>query len=255
MRTDDVRAILEAISEGTISIDEALRRLSTSTYVDMGDVKLDTGRGARTGGPEAILCEGKTPAQVARIISTMRTHGVPVIATRATSEVYEVVRSDHPDAHYNELGRVITVGEPAPSSSTAPVVILTAGTSDLPVAEEAAETARMLGDDVSLIGDVGVAGIHRLIGHLDMIRGAGAVIVVAGMDGALPSVVGGLVDAPVIAVPTSVGYGASFEGLSALLAMLNSCAPGISVVNIDNGFGAAYVAHRIVHSNRGYMTR
>ncbi|HHN82133.1 MAG TPA: nickel pincer cofactor biosynthesis protein LarB [Methanomicrobia archaeon] len=246
MKTDDVRMILEAISEGTISIEEALGRLSTSTYVDMDQAKLDTGRDARTGGPEAILCEGKTIEQVIRIVSTMRMHDVPIIATRASPDVYDGVRHDHPDARYNELGRVITIGEPAAARGSSPIVILTAGTSDLPVAEEAAETARMLGDDVALIGDVGVAGIHRLIGHLDTIRSAGAVIVAAGMDGALASVVGGLVNVPVIAVPTSVGYGASFEGLSALLAMLNSCAPGISVVNIDNGFGAAYVAHRIV---------
>ncbi|MDD5382986.1 MAG: nickel pincer cofactor biosynthesis protein LarB [Candidatus Margulisbacteria bacterium] len=216
-------------------------------YEDLGFAKVDHHRMVRKGFPEVIYCAGKTPSQVTKIAASIAGKGHDVLATRADRKAYLAVRKVLKKAKYHETARVITVQkEPRRLVSGSYVAIITAGTADLPVAEEAAVTAEFLGLKVTRLLDVGVAGIHRLINNMDKIKKAKVLIVVAGMEGALPSVIGGLVDKPIIAVPTSVGYGASFKGLSALLTMMNSCAPGIGVVNIDNGFGAAVLAHYIL---------
>ncbi|MFN2543032.1 MAG: nickel pincer cofactor biosynthesis protein LarB [Actinomycetota bacterium] len=208
---------------------------------------LDHHRELRTGQAEAVYGPGKTPEQVAVAAGSLASRaGGAVFATRATPEQFAAVHAVVPEATYDELSRLIVAKRAAPETGLAGMAIVSAGTSDLPVAEEAAQTAEALGLDVSRRYDVGVAGIHRVIDHRDELEAAGCVVVVAGMEGALPSVVAGLTSRPVIAVPTSVGYGASFDGLAALLAMLSSCAPGVSVVNIDNGFGAALAAHRVL---------
>jgi hypothetical protein len=225
-------------------------------------VEPDHDRGARTGVPEAVFCEGKTTQQVVEIIARVVQHEGRVLATRASSETAAEVLHDFPDAVYHSLARIILVdrrSQPAgraaaPTAGDAPpayVAVVTAGTSDIPVAEEAALTLEFLGARVERVNDVGVAGLHRLLNRREVLRRARVVIAVAGMEGALPSVIGGLVACPVVAVPTSVGYGASFGGLAALLAMLNSCAPGVAVVNIDNGFGAAVHAYKIWKGNSG----
>lgn len=213
---------------------------------DLDFAVLDLARAERTGYPEVVYCEGKTVDQAEAVFVRMRERGVPALGTRAGRELAERVRARFPDAEYDELSRVLAVGGPYGDGCRAGLVaVVAAGTSDLPVAREAFLTARFLGSEAELIADVGVAGIHRLFARLPDIRKAAAIIAVAGMEGALPSVLAGLVDAPVIAVPTSVGYGASFGGLSALLGMLTACAPGIATVNIDNGFGAGYMANLI----------
>lgn len=208
----------------------------------MGFAKIDNHREIRVGCPEVIYCEGKTVEQLKSIIQYMLTKENNILATRASEEMYEAVKTICAEARYNPLGRTITIQKREDPLTASYIAIVSAGTSDISVVEEAAETAIILGNRVEKIMDVGVAGIHRLLAKMDIIRGAKVVIVVAGMEGALASVIGGLVDKPIIAVPTSVGYGANFGGLSALLSMLNSCASGVSVVNIDNGFGAAYNA-------------
>lgn len=221
-------------------------------YENLGFAKIDHHRSLRDGFPEVVLGEGKTPEQIAAIAERLAERNDRVLVTRATPEAYAAVRAALPDARYHETARCITV-ERSPVERRAGVVVLSAGTADLPVAEEAVVTATMMGCDVARVFDVGVAGIHRLLDHLDLLQAANVVVVVAGMEGALPSVVGGLVGVPVIAVPTSVGYGASFDGLAALLTMLNSCAAGVAVVNIDNGFGAGYLAaviNRLAWSQR-----
>ena len=216
-------------------------------YEDIGFAKVDHNRQRRKGFPEVIYCEGKTPAQVAKIAQTIWANGHNVLATRADRKAFSAVKRAIGSVKYYEAARIIVAKkEPRRSVAGSFVAIITAGTADLPVAEEAAVTAEFLGLKVERIFDVGVAGIHRLIKNLPKIKESKVVIVVAGMEGALPSVVGGLIDKPIIAVPTSVGYGSSFNGLAALLTMLNSCAPGIAVVNIDNGFGAAVMAYYIV---------
>ena len=218
-------------------------------YEDLGFAKVDLHRHIRKGFPEVIYCEGKTPRQVAQIARQIASHGHGVLATRADRKAYLAVKKIIKNAKYHSVARIITAAiRSSVVSRQSLVAIITAGTADLPVAEEAAVTAEFLGNKVERIYDVGVAGIHRLIKNMDKIKKAKVIIVAAGMEGALPSVVGGLVDKPVIAVPTSVGYGASFKGLSALLTMMNSCAPGVAVVNIDNGFGAAVMAHYINQS-------
>jgi len=211
-------------------------------YKELGFAKIDNHRELRVGYPEVIYCEGKTVEQVKSIIEFMLTQNNNILATRANEAMYEAVKSICAKANYNSSGRTITIRKREERLTDSYIAIVSAGTSDMPVVEEAAETALILGNRVEKIMDVGVAGIHRLFAKMDIIRGAKVVIVVAGMEGALASVVGGLVDKPIIAVPTSVGYGANFGGISALLSMLNSCASGVSVVNIDNGFGAAYNA-------------
>lgn len=234
--------LLEAIKSGEKSIDEGVELFTELPYKDLGYATIDNHREIRNGHPEVIYCQGKTLDQVKGIVEYMLTKDKNILATRATMEMYEAVKEIAPDAAFNPIGRVITIRREEVKTSDSYIAIICAGTSDLPVLEEAYETATILGNKVEKIVDVGVAGLHRLLSKTDLIRGAKVIIVIAGMEGALASVVGGLVDKPVIAVPTSVGYGANFGGLAALLAMINSCANGISVVNIDNGFGAAYNA-------------
>lgn len=241
----DIKKLLEAVKNNEIEIDTAAKEIEDLPFKDLGFAVIDNHRQIRTGYPEVIYCEGKTVEQVKNIVEFMLTKDSNVLATRASEEMFKAVKEICDDACYNKLGRTITIRKKALEPTESYIAIVSAGTSDLPVVEEAAETAMILGNRVEKIVDVGVAGIHRLFARLDIIRGAKVVIVIAGMEGALASVIGGLVDKPVIAVPTSIGYGANFGGLAALLSMLNSCANGISVVNIDNGFGAAYNASMI----------
>ena len=242
-----IEALLIEVREGRSGVDEALDRLRDLPFEDLGFAKVDHHRSLRTGMPEVIFAEGKTPAQVAHIFDRMAHAGGNVLATRASRGAFEAVLAVEPRAQFHETARAITLmqAEVVPGKGTVSVVC--AGTSDLPVAEEAAVTARLMGNTVELIADVGVAGIHRLLAQKTSLQSARVLVVCAGMEGALPTVVAGLVNAPVIAVPTSVGYGASLGGIAALLGMLNSCSPNVSVVNIDNGFGAACIASIINH--------
>jgi hypothetical protein len=235
----DIRDILEKYKEGEIELVEALSHFTKRGIEEMGFANIDTDRLHRTGLPEVIYASGKTTEQVRLIAERMYNKGIDILATRASMEIYEAVKSVVPDAVYNSLAKTIVYKRKEEVSGKGYIAVVSAGTSDLPVAEEAVETARFLNNKVETVYDVGVAGIHRLFNKWELIRNARVIIVVAGMEGALASVVGGLVDRPVIGVPTSIGYGANFQGLSALLSMLNSCAAGVSVVNIDNGFGAA----------------
>lgn len=247
MNQKDIIELLDKYKDGNITQEEAVNQFSELPFTNLGFAMIDNHRELRIGYPEVIYCAGKTTEQVKSIIEVMIQKNTNVLATRASKEMYEAVKHLHPKIQYNELGRVITIKvKPIPETKTS-IAIVAAGTSDLPVVEEAKETAIILGNKVDVITDVGVAGIHRLFARLDIIKKAKVVIVVAGMEGALASVMGGLLSQPIIAVPTSVGYGANFNGLSALLSMLNSCASGVSVVNIDNGFGAAYNASQINH--------
>lgn len=237
--------ILEQYKNGDIDLTKALELLSNKGIEELGFATIDTDRRKRTGLPEVIYGSGKTVEQVKKIAERMHKNGIDVLATRITKEMAKAIKEIIPNAEYNELARIVSYKSESELDSEGYIAVIAAGTSDLPVAEEAAVTARFLGNRVECIYDVGVAGIHRLFNKMDVIRNARVLIVIAGMEGALASVVGGLVDKPVIGVPTSIGYGANFQGLSALLAMLNSCASGISVVNIDNGFGAACQASLI----------
>ncbi|MDO4744982.1 MAG: nickel pincer cofactor biosynthesis protein LarB [Bacillota bacterium] len=250
MKEKDIKMLLEQVKSDTISIDEAAETLKNLPYKDMGFANIDNHRALRTGFPEVIFCQGKTPQQIRDIMCELVKNGGNIMGTRATAADYEAVKEALPQAVFYEKARIIAVlGEEAEKGELPTVAVVTAGTADIPVAEEAAVTAEILGNKVNRIYDVGVAGIHRLFDKLDKIREADVVIAVAGMEGALASVVGGLVDAPVIAVPTSIGYGANLGGISALLSMLNSCANGVAVVNIDNGFGAAYMA-AVINKNK-----
>ena len=244
MEVEKLRALLEEVKGGEIAVEAALQSLRTLPFEDLGFSKIDHHRQLRTGFPEVIFCQGKTVEHVKQISERIIAAGHPLLATRATPEMYEAVQAIQPAARYNDLGRTITVDD-SEAEGTPGILVVSAGTSDLPVAEEAAETVRMMGNAPERLYDVGVAGLHRLISNHEKLLTARVIIVIAGMEGALPSVVGGLVDCPVIAVPTSIGYGASFGGLAALLGMLNSCASGVTVVNIDNGFGAGYSASLI----------
>lgn len=237
--------ILNHVAEGKMHPNDAVEKLKELPFQDLGFAKLDQHRNIRTGYPETIYCEGKTPEQTAAIFERLNETNSNILGTRASVEVYEKVREVVPEAVYYPVARVIAVKKNTEIRTETIVAVVTAGTSDIPVAEEAAITAETMGNQVDRIYDVGVAGIHRLFDKLDRIRAANVVIVVAGMEGALASVVGGLVDKPVIAVPTSVGYGANFGGIAPLLTMLNSCSEGVAVVNIDNGFGAGYLASKI----------
>ncbi len=237
--------ILELYKKGDIQLEEALERLSDRGIEEMGFATIDTDRQRRTGLPEVIYASGKTVEQVTQIATRMFDKGINILATRVTPEMAFSLKETFPGAEYNELARTVSHVKTKNHVPKGYIAIVAAGTSDLPVAEEAAVTAAFLGNRVEKIYDVGVAGIHRLFNKLQLIRDAKVIIVVAGMEGALASVVGGLVDKPVIGVPTSIGYGANFQGLSSLLSMLNSCASGVSVVNIDNGFGAACQASLI----------
>ena len=240
-----VNELLEKYKNGALSLDETLEKLKGQGIEDLGFAKIDSGRLERTGIPEVIYSSGKTKEQVRAIAERMYNAGIDILATHASEEMYQSVAEIVPGTVFNPMARTIVYHHNSQKLTNSYVAVVAAGTSDLPVAEEAVETARFLGNRVESIYDVGVAGIHRLFSRIEKIRGARVIIVVAGMEGALPSVVGGLVDKPVIAVPTSVGYGANLGGVTALLAMLNSCAAGISVVNIDNGFGAACQASLI----------
>ena len=242
MNKENLIKLLESVKNNEINIDSAVDKLKELPFTDLDYALIDNHRQIRTGFPEVIYCAGKTPEQVKGIIEYMLKGDKNILATRATKEMFDLVKEIYPEANYNVLGRTITIKKEEMKETESYILVMSAGTSDLPVVEEAYETAKILGNRVEKIVDVGVAGIHRLFSKLEIIRNAKVIIVVAGMEGALASVVGGLVDKPVIAVPTSVGYGANLGGISALLSMLNSCASGVSVVNIDNGFGAGYNA-------------
>lgn len=249
MTRESILELLAAVQSGATTPAEALRELGRLPFEDAGFARIDHHRALRLGLPEVIYAAGKTPAQVAEIFSRMADAGGSVLATRATADAYDAVCARIPDAVFHEQARIIGLRCPNPAEGAGPIAVICAGTSDLPVAEEAAVTAEYLGLRVLRIADVGVAGLHRILAERATLSEVRAAIVCAGMEGALPSVVGGLVAAPVIAVPTSVGYGAAFGGLAALLGMLNSCSPNVCVVNIDNGFGAAYVAAMMVRTS------
>lgn len=246
MSEQELKRLLHDFRSGELSEEALLERLRQLPFESLGYATIDHHRGLRQGFPEVILCEGKTPEQVVEIARRIHASGGTLLATRATPETFEALQVAIPEASYHPQARVITVGTPEVPSTSGLALVVSAGTADLEVAEEAAVTLEATGHRVERLYDVGVAGLHRLLGHRAMLEEADVIVVVAGMEGALPSVVGGLVDKPVIAVPTSVGYGASFQGLTALLAMLNSCAAGVTVVNIDNGFGAGFAAHMIL---------
>ncbi|MBK5243366.1 nickel pincer cofactor biosynthesis protein LarB [Clostridium sp.] len=245
MNSVEMKGFLKSIKNGDISVEDGIDKLKGLSSSDLGFAKIDNNRELRVGYPEVIYCEGKTVEQIKGIVSVMLTKNVNILGTRASRVMYEGVKELYDGVEYNELARTIIIRKKENKIQSTYIALVSGGTSDIPVAEEAAITAEFYGNKVERIYDVGVAGIHRLFENLDVISGARVVITVAGMEGALTSVVGGLVDKPVIAVPTSVGYGASFKGLAALLSMLNSCSSGVSVVNIDNGFGAGYLASMI----------
>ncbi len=243
MNKKEISSVLKRYRAGEIDDDTLLAQLSSGLIESIGFASIDHHREHRQGFPEVILCEGKTPAQVAEIALRIVRHGSILLATRASKDHFKAVRKRIAKARYDDVGRTITANEHlVRQKSNGVILVVTAGTSDIPVAEEACTTARVMGNSVERLFDVGVAGIHRILSNSDTLRNASVIIVVAGMEGALASVVGGLVDVPVIAVPTSVGYGANFGGVAALLGMLNSCASGVTVVNIDNGFGAGFAA-------------
>jgi NCAIR mutase (PurE)-related protein len=251
MNRQQLRALLEAVGAGSLTPEAAqeqlLQVLRQQPYEDLGFARVDHHRDSRQGFPEVIFGQGKTPSQIAAIARRLVDAGQSLLVTRTNAEAFDAVRGEVPEARYHDLARCITHDRGVTPRGRGTILIAAAGTADLPVAEEAGITAEIMGNPVDRLYDVGVAGLHRLLREHVRLGAARVIIVVAGMEGALPSVVGGLVDVPVIAVPTSVGYGASFGGLTALLAMLNSCATGISVVNIDNGFGAAAIASSINH--------
>jgi NCAIR mutase (PurE)-related protein len=251
MNRQQLRALLEAVGAGDVTPEAAqeqlLQVLRQKPYEDLGFARVDHHRNSRQGFPEVVFGQGKTPSQVAAIARRLVDAGHSLLVTRTSPEAFDAVRADVPEARFHDLARCITLERVSTPRGRGTILVAAAGTADLPVAEEAAITAETMGNAVDRLYDVGVAGLHRLLSEQARLGAARVIIVVAGMEGALPSVVGGLVDVPVIAVPTSVGYGASFGGLTALLAMLNSCATGISVVNIDNGFGAAAIASSINH--------
>ena len=243
----DIKHILEDVKSGAVSVEDAVLQLKAAPFEDIGFAKVDLHRKVRQGVAEVIYGAGKTPEQIVAIVQTMQKNGQnTILITRLSKEAADIV-GESIDLNYHKDAGIGIIGELPKPDGLGTIVVATGGTSDIPVAEEAAITAEALGNQVTRLYDVGVAGLHRLLTHSDEIMSASVIIAIAGMEGALASVIGGLADCPVIAVPTSVGYGASFNGLSALLSMLNSCASGVAVVNIDNGFGAGYMAHRINH--------
>ncbi|HOJ59999.1 MAG TPA: nickel pincer cofactor biosynthesis protein LarB [bacterium] len=245
MNQDKLRELLDQVRCGSLPVEKALAALKHLPYEDVGFATIDHHRSLRQGVPEVIFCQNKTTDEIIAIIHRLRDQDEPVLATRTTPETFAEIQLRFPEACFYERSRAFTLGVDPDAPGIGNVLVICAGTSDLPVAEEAVVTARFTGSNVTQLTDVGVAGLHRLLSRLDVLHAANAVVVVAGMEGALASVVGGLVDIPVIAVPTSVGYGASFGGLAALLTMLNSCSAGVTVVNIDNGFGAGFAASLI----------
>lgn len=243
----EIKKILESVRDGELTVDDALLAIKKKPFEDIGYAKVDLHRRVRQGAAEVIYGAGKTPEQMIGIIDAMKKNGQDtILITRLSPEAAEEIGERH-EIDYREIGKIGIIGKMPAPDGIGKIVVATGGTSDIPVAEEAALTAEIHGNEVVRLYDVGVAGVHRLLAHMDEIMGASVIIAIAGMEGALASVVGGLADCPVIAVPTSVGYGASFHGISALLSMLNSCASGVSVVNIDNGFGAGYLAGMINH--------
>jgi pyridinium-3,5-biscarboxylic acid mononucleotide synthase len=252
MSNDNIAQLLQDVQASRLSIADALEQLRWQPVQAVDEfAQVDSHRAMRQGMPEFVYAEGKTPTQTAAIVKALVEQNGAALASRANPDHFAAVQVEFPQAIYNEAARLITVGE-SPTNPVGQALVVAAGTSDLPVAEEAAGVLRFLGDQTQTLFDVGVAGIHRLFQHHDTLTQADVLIVVAGLEGALPTVVGGLVDAPLIAVPTSVGYGASFGGVAALLGMLNSCVPGVTVVNIDNGLGAAASAHRVLHRLRAH---
>ena len=249
MRPETLLALLKQVQAGETTVSQAAEQLSQVPFEDAGFAKIDHHRSLRIGMPEVIYAAGKSPEQVAEIFFRMARAGGPVLATRATTEHWAAVERVAPEAEYFPVARIIRLAGASALPEARRIAVVCAGTSDLPVAEEAALTAECMGVPVDRVYDVGVAGLHRVLSQQSTLRSAAALIVCAGMEGALPSVVGGLVGVPVIAVPTSVGYGAAFGGVAALLGMLNSCSPNVTVVNIDNGFGAAYVATMIARAS------
>lgn len=245
MNAEQIKALLEQVKSGKTTVDTAFERLKTLPYEDLGHSKIDHHRQVRSGYPEVIYCQGKTTDQVADIVECMLDRGSNILATRACEKMFVKVKALTDKAVYHSVAGIIEIKQQDVTIPKTTIAVVSAGTADIPVAEEAAITAEALGNRVDRTYDVGVAGIHRLMDHIGLIRKARVIVVCAGMEGALASVVGGLVDKPIIAVPTSIGYGANFGGISALLGMLTSCANGVSVVNIDNGFGAGYVASTI----------
>lgn len=242
MDREKIKELLENVKAGKVEIAEALSALKSLPYEDLGFAKIDTHRDLRKGFPEVILCKGKTLEQVAKIVERHSLGNQVIMATKASKEVYQAISKVRADATYYEAARIVVIGQERRRMTDKTILVVSAGTADLPVAEEAAVTAEVMGNTVERLYDVGVAGVHRLFDNTEKLFQADVIVVVAGMEGALVSLVAGLVDKPLVAVPTSVGYGASFDGLAALLAMLNCCAPGVAVVNIDNGFGAGYFA-------------
>ena len=240
----ELREMLERVKSGEVSVEEAIKYFGKKPFEDMGYAKLDTQREIRSGYPEVVYCSGKADEHLLKIFETLYRENGEVLGTRASMEQYELVRQSIPEINYDKIPRILKIEKPGKQQNGL-IAVCTAGTADIPVAEEAARTAEYFGNRVERIYDVGVSGIHRLLSNVDNIRAANCVVAVAGMEGALASVIGGLVERPVIAVPTSVGYGANMGGLSALLTMINSCANGIAVVNIDNGYGAGYIASQI----------
>lgn len=245
MKPEEIKKILQNVKDGNFTVDDALEHLRDLPFEDIGFAKIDHHRELRTGYPEVIFCSGKTDSQIIAIVEKMFAKGNNILGTRANKGIFDQIKDKYPETEYFQDARAFLIKRKTLEITSTYIAIVSAGTADIPVAEEAAITAESFGNKVERIYDVGVAGIHRLYQRLDIIRNSKVIIAVAGMEGALASVVGGLVDKPVIAVPTSVGYGANFHGLSALLTMLNSCAAGVSVVNIDNGFGAGYIAGMI----------
>jgi NCAIR mutase (PurE)-related protein len=246
MKQDRLRRLLKSVQSGEMTIPAALDALKHLPFEDVDFALIDHHRELRRGFPEVVFCQGKTTEQVVSILERIAQHGGTFLATRVDPSMAEKIMRQIPEADYSSTARIVHRRSKRPPRGGPTILVISAGTSDIPVAEEAAVTAEVMGCQVERLYDVGVAGLHRLLGHWDRIRRARAIVVVAGMEGALASVVGGLVDVPVVAVPTSVGYGASFGGLAALLAMLNSCASGVTVVNIDNGFGAGYATSLMV---------
>jgi len=240
-----MKKLLQDYKAGKRSLNDVLEALQKLPYHDLGFAKIDTHRSMRKGFPETVFCQGKTTQQILAIMSSLSQHHQNILATKANKTMYSAVKKIYPDARYNPQAKTITIKREPVKNKKGTILIVTAGTSDIPVAEEAAETAEIMGNKVEKIYDVGVAGVHRILDVQEKLRKASVVIVVAGMEGALASIVGGLTDKPVIAVPTSIGYGASFKGVAPLLTMLNCCAEGVVVVNIDNGFGAGYFASLI----------
>ncbi len=246
VQLEKLKRLLQEVQQEEVGIDEAVNKLKNLPFEDLGHTKVDHHRSLRNGYPEVIYCEGKLVSEITEIAKKMIAKGSNVLASRAEQDVYAALKEVDDDFVYHQRAKLVTLEQNKISKSDSKILVVTGGTTDIPVAEEAAITAEMLGSTVNRLYDVGVAGLHRLLGNLEQLEEANVIIAVAGMEGALPSVVSGLVDKPVLAVPTSVGYGANLDGMTAMLAMLNSCASGLAVLNIDNGFGAGYLASTII---------